>query len=368
MSRIDAPLLLLVAGGTGGHIYPALAVALELQDRGLRIAWIGTNRGLEIQVASEAKIPFYGLPVMGLRGKSLSKRIFAGLMIFVSLFQAIYLIKKLKPSCVLGMGGYVSVPGVIAGWLLRKPLLIQEQNAIAGTANRFLAPFANVVISGFSNAFKNIKNVKVLGNPVRKKFLELSDSTPFCYEQDRKLRILIVGGSLGAKKINEMVIGAVSQLDKEVLEGKLEFWHQCGKEHVDTVSQAYQDLDDKKIRVSPYIEDMAEAYAWADLVLSRSGALTISELAIMGRPALLVPLPNAIDDHQRINSYVLAECGAAKIINQKDLSSLKLRNLFLDFISQPAALKKMAQSALTVAKPNATRDICKLCMEYIDHG
>ena len=366
MTNADSPLMLLVAGGTGGHVYPALALALEMRHRGLRIAWLGTNNGLEVKVASDEGIPFYGLPVIGLRGKSFIKKIISSFMILVSLFQAIYLIRRLNPSCVLGMGGYASVPGAIAAWLLRKPLLIQEQNAVAGTANRFLAPFASVVISGFSDAFKKVENVKVLGNPVREEFLKLSESKPFCYVPNRKLRVLIVGGSLGAKKLNEIVVSMVNEIDIAVFDKKLEVWHQCGLDHADAVLDSYQDIDGKNIRVSPYINHMAEAYAWADLVLSRAGALTISELAIMGRPALLVPLPKAIDDHQSKNGAVLAECGAARVLNQNELSNLKLKNLLFDLMDEPKVLKTMAQSASTVAKPNATHDICMLCMEYID--
>ena len=366
MTNFDSPLMVVVAGGTGGHVYPALALALEMRHRGLRIVWLGTNNGLEVKIASNEKIPFYGLPVAGLRGKSLTKKIIASFMLLLSLFQAIYLIRKLNPFCVLGMGGYASVPGAIAAWLLRKPLLIQEQNAVAGTANRFLAPLASVVISGFSDAFKNINNIAVLGNPVREDFLKLSESKPFSYVPNRKLRVLILGGSLGAKKLNEIVVSVINEIDRAVFDKKLEVWHQCGVNHADAVLDSYQDIDGKNIRVSPYIEHMAKAYAWADLVLSRAGALTISELAIMGRPSLLVPLPNAIDDHQSKNGAILAKCGAATLLNQNDLTNSKLKTLLLDLIDEPKILKTMAQSAATVAKPHATRDICMLCMEYMD--
>jgi UDP-N-acetylglucosamine--N-acetylmuramyl-(pentapeptide) pyrophosphoryl-undecaprenol N-acetylglucosamine transferase len=180
--------------------------------------------------------------------------------------------------------------------------------------------------------------------------------------------LLIVGGSLGAKKLNEIAIAAINGFDEEICKNKLEVWHQCGSEHTDAVLGAYRDLDQKNVHVFPFIKDMARAYAWADLVLCRAGALTVSELAIMGRPALLVPLPNAIDNHQRINGNFLAECGAAKVLNQDELSNLELRNLLLCLMDSPTVLKKMAESASSVAKPFATHDICALCMEYIDRG
>lgn len=290
-----APLnVLIMAGGTGGHVFPALAVARELSERGHRVDWVGTRYGMESRVVPEAGIPLHYLAVRGVRGKNLLHTLVGLLRLVWSCFQALGLVWRRAPDCVLGMGGYAAGPAGLAAWLLRKPLVIHEQNAVAGTTNRLLAPLAGRVLAGFPGAFGERADVQVLGNPVRAELVAAARGHHWHYDGDRPLRLLVLGGSLGAQAINNAVPGAARDLWAG--DGGLEIWHQTGAAHIDAVRAAY-DIEDgeqgaaggnPRLRVAPFIEDMAAAYAWADLVLCRAGALTVAELAVMGRPAILV--------------------------------------------------------------------------------
>jgi UDP-N-acetylglucosamine--N-acetylmuramyl-(pentapeptide) pyrophosphoryl-undecaprenol N-acetylglucosamine transferase len=301
----------IVAGGTGGHVYPALAVALELRQRGYGIHWLGTAAGLEASVVPAAGIELVYLQVRGLRGKGLGAKIQGLVFVCWALLQALLAIWRLQPLCVLGMGGYVAGPVGLASRMLGKPLLIHEQNSVAGTTNR-----------------------------------------------------MVVGGSLGARAINDVLPETMGLL---VSTCPLHLRHQTGRAHGEAVSAAYQSLDqsleDVGVEVLPYIEDMAEAYAWADLVLCRAGALTLAELTVMGRPSVLVPLPGAIDNHQFHNASWLVGEGAALLLPQSELSPAALAKLLAQLVEHPAQLAEMAHAASHSARLDATTRIADICEE-----
>ena len=359
------PLVLMMAGGTGGHVYPALAVARELLDRGYNVEWVGTARGLEHRVVPAAGIVLHCLTVRGVRGKNLLHKLLGLLFLALASLQALLLVLRKSPACVVGMGGYAAGPAGVAAWLLRKPLLIHEQNAVAGTTNRMLAPMAAKIIAGFPAAFREDLEYEVLGNPIRRELVAAGADRQYDYQGQRPLRLLVVGGSLGALPINNVVPGAVRQLmDEEP--GGLEVWHQSGDAHVETVCDSYGRLLQGGVKVTSFIEDMAEAYAWADLVLCRAGALTVSELAVMGCPAILVPLPQAIDDHQTANARALTASGAAILLRQSDLDEGSLAAALRGYRAHPQRLSAMAAAARAAAIPESALRVSDRVEELIN--
>jgi UDP-N-acetylglucosamine--N-acetylmuramyl-(pentapeptide) pyrophosphoryl-undecaprenol N-acetylglucosamine transferase len=272
------------------------------------------------------------------------------------------LVLRRWPACVVGMGGYVAGPAGVAAWLLRRPLLIHEQNAVAGTTNRMLAPLARTVVAGFPAAFRSDVQFEVLGNPVRAELVAAAAEASYDYDGQRPLRLLVLGGSLGARPINEVMPAAVAILDAAGI--SLELWHQAGEAHAEGVGQAYPQADDSR-RVSAFIEDMAAAYAWADLVICRAGALTVAELAVMGRPAILVPLPHAIDDHQTANARALADRGGAILLRQSDMTAAGLASAVRAYTEFPERLRAMAAASRAVATPGATAAVADRCEELL---
>ncbi len=363
MSDKKPPLVLMMAGGTGGHVYPALAVASEMQNRGYRVEWVGTSRGLEERVVPAAGIKLHHLMVRGVRGKGAMDKLIGLFVLCLSALQALWLVLRLRPSVVVGMGGYVAGPAGIAAWLLRRPLLIHEQNAVAGTTNRMLAPFARTVVAGFPAAFKTDIEYLVLGNPVRAELIKAAEDLVYDYEGQRPLRLLVLGGSLGAKPLNDAVPLAVAKLLKTGTE--LEVWHQAGEAHARDVASSYGDLGEK-VRVAPFIEDMAAAYAWADVVICRAGALTVAELAIMGRPAILIPLPHAIDDHQTANAHSLSDRGGAILMRQSEMSEGSFVKALHTYTEYPERLRAMATASKAVATPEAARQVADCCEDLLN--
>jgi UDP-N-acetylglucosamine--N-acetylmuramyl-(pentapeptide) pyrophosphoryl-undecaprenol N-acetylglucosamine transferase len=357
-----APLVLMMAGGTGGHVYPALAVATELLERGYRVEWVGTTRGLEARVVPGAGIELHHLAVRGVRGKGLLAKVGALVSLALASLQAFWLVLRRAPKLVVGMGGYVAGPAGVAAWLLRKPLLIHEQNAVAGTTNRMLAPFATRIAAGFDGAFAPGVAVTVLGNPVRRALVEAGRNAQYDYDGQRPLRLLVVGGSLGAQAINAQIPLLWQQLEA----GTIELWHQTGEAHHATVAAQYGQTIPAGVRVVPFIEDMQAAYAWADLVVCRAGALTVAELAIMGRPAVLVPLPHAIDDHQSANARALTSVGAAVLMPQAQFDATALAAQITAWKNDPAALRAMAQASRDSAIPDAAARVSDLCEELLN--
>lgn len=359
-------LVLMMAGGTGGHVYPALAVAREMLERGYRVEWVGTSRGLEHRVVPAAGITLHCLSVRGVRGKGMVDKLLGVLLLALASLQALWLVFRRTPSCVVGMGGYVAGPAGVAAWLLRKPLLIHEQNAVAGTTNRMLAPMAAKIVAGFPGAFRDDVDYQVLGNPIRRELVKAGAELAYDFSGQRALRLLVVGGSLGARPINNMIPGAIRQLLGDE-SAQLEVWHQTGEAHAEVVSESYAGLLDKGVKVAPFIEDMAAAYAWADLVLCRAGALTVAELAVMGRPAILVPLPQAIDDHQTANARSLTDRGAAILLRQSDMSVASLVKTLQGYLAHPQRLSAMAAASRAAATPDATQRVSDCC-EVLLHG
>lgn len=358
------PLVLMLAGGTGGHVYPALAVATELLSRGYRVEWVGTERGLEHRVVPASGIQLHCLPVRGVRGKNALHKLLGLLFLLFASVQALWLVYRRSPGCVVGMGGYVAGPGGVAAWLLRKPLLIHEQNAVAGTTNRLLAPLASRVLGGFPGAFAADVPFTLVGNPVRRELLRAREAGGYHYTGQRPLRLLVVGGSLGAAPINAVLPGVIRRL----VAGQgpvVEVRHQTGEAHAAEVEAHYGELLGSCVTVAPFIEDMADAYSWADLVLCRCGALTIAELCIVGRPAILVPLPHAIDDHQTANARALTERGGAILLRQFEMSEDSVLGLLLDFIARPQRLSAMAAAAFAAGSPDAAERVGDCCEELM---
>ncbi len=384
MTQADIKKVLIMAGGTGGHIFPALSIARRLQAMGVIVEWLGTRKGMEASIIPQAQIPIHYISVSGLRGKSRLTILFSPFVILLAIVQSLAKLWSSKPCCVLGMGGFVTGPGGVAAWLLRKPLLIHEQNAIAGFSNQILSPLASVVMEGFVGAFKrkqeltrpvflkkliNPEKPVHVGNPLRQEVLDcLPPEDRFgMRREDSKIRLLVIGGSLGALAINQFVAEFIRQYPQAE---KLQVWHQCGKKNLAKCRDYYTELGvalDQDVRVAAFIDDMAEAYAWADIVLCRAGASTVSEIAAVGLPAVFVPFPHAVDDHQTENALILQKLGAAWIIQQSQLNTQKLGEIVDQFLADRSLLLKTALLAKQAARPDATMTAANYCLEAC-HG
>ena len=357
--------ILIMAGGTGGHIFPAIAVAEKLKATGWDIHWLGTADRMEAQIVPAHGFKLHFVKVTGLRGRGIFAKIQSLIALFKAIIEAFKLIKELKPSVVLGMGGYASGPGGIAARLVGKPLLIHEQNVVLGLTNRWLAKFANVVMLGFDSARKqlpNNNNVVVTGNPVRKKIMTLTTSESVA--SISTLNILVVGGSLGAGPFNQHLPAILGQLNN------VNVLHQCGKSNIAEVNAAYhqhvKSLDSdtqSKIEVTEFIDDMSHAYQWADIVICRAGAITVTEVALAGVAAIFIPLPHAVDDHQTANANSLVERRAAYLVRQADLPN-KLIDLLSDIIAKPEQLKTVRLNALDCAISTGADKVAELCEKY----
>ena len=354
--------VLIAAGGTGGHVYPALAVADYLREQDIKITWVGTEKGLEHRVIPAAGIPLEIISISGLRGKGLLNILFVPLKLVLAIAQVIKIFIKTKPDVVLGMGGFVSGPCGLAAFILRKPLYLHEQNAIPGLTNKVLRYLATTTMQAFPNSFKN-KDIVTMGNPIRKDISDLVSPEERMTKRDDSIRLLIIGGSLGAQALNENVPQALSELSNEL---QANIWHQTGKNKLDATVKAYKKLN-VEAKVTEFIEDMAEAYEWADLVICRAGALTISELANAGVAAILVPYPHAVDDHQTANAAYLTNVDAAILIPQEQLIP-KLKESITELLrAGRTKLIEMAKAARELSKPNATQEVAEVCLG-VPHG
>lgn len=350
-----------MAGGTGGHVIPGIAVAQELRSKGHQVCWIGTPTGIENQLVPAQNIPFYSVNIKSLRGKGIFRILLMPFMLAKAILQARNILLKLKPDGVISMGGFVAGPGGIAAWLLGISLYVHEQNAIAGLTNRVLARFAKKVFIAFPNTQKLATTYadKIIqtGNPIRAEIMAIAAPGMRTIGSNPKLRILVLGGSLGAKAINEVVPQALALLP----EGKKpEVWHQTGKAHLEQAQQYY--LKNKiEAKVVPFIDDMAKAYQFADIVICRAGALTISELAAAGIASILIPFPHAVDDHQTVNAQFLTQTGAAILVEQHSLTPQGLADLIFKYIEHPEKCLEMAIRARALAKTNATVQVVAAC-------
>lgn len=353
------PVALIMAGGTGGHVFPALATAHELQRQGVHVEWLGTQKGIEARVIPEADIKLHCIDVAGLRGKGRLSLLLAPFKVLLAIWQALAVLRQVKPDVVLGMGGFASGPGGVAAKLLGKPLVIHEQNAIAGMTNKILSKMAWRVLEAFEDAFPSETDTETVGNPVRGPILQMNDPRERYGNRSGKIRLLVVGGSLGAKAINETLPEVLAQMPEEQ---RPEVWHQTGKRTYEETLERYQRLG-LDVRVVPFIEQMDEAYGWADLVLCRAGALTVSELAIAGVAAILVPFPFAVDDHQTANAKYLAQLDAAQLVPQPELTVDRLKKLLTEQFSQRKTLGEMAANARALGRPEAGARVAEVCLE-----
>ena len=353
--------VMIFAGGTGGHVFPALAVAKQIEQQSVSVVWVGTKRGIESKVVPNAGYKIEWISVNGLRGKNVVTLILAPFKLLFASVQVTWLLIKHRPCAVLGMGGFVSGPGGLIAALLRKPLIIHEQNAIAGLTNRLLAPFAKRILTGFPSTFVR-NNVEVLGNPVRTEISNIKRQHEIAEPDNRALRILVVGGSLGAKALNETVPLAMAQILKSGSSDLYpEIWHQSG-EHKYQFTQEQYASNHIEARVDAFIENMQDAYAWADLVVCRAGAITVAELAVAGLGAIFIPYPYAVDDHQTANAAALVNAGAAEMINENQLSANSLAEVLDDLISNRNKIKAYAKAAYAFAKPQAAKDVADVCI------
>ena len=345
--------ILIMAGGTGGHVFPALAVAEEMRARGWQVSWLGTKAGLEAKVVPTYAIDIDWLVVQGIRGKGLWSKIKATGKLLYACYQAFIILRQRKPAVVLGMGGFVSVPGGLMAKLLAIPLVIHEQNRIPGSANRLLARLAATrVLEAFPGSFNKTEEIICTGNPIRQAFMLLPQKSFWHANEARALRILILGGSQGAKILNESVPTALAQLSN------LDIVHQTGSAMQVEVSKHYAHLG-LSAKVQAFIEDMAEAYQWADLIICRAGAMTVSEVAVCGLPAIFIPLITAIDDHQTANAHYLTDTGAAVLLPQPKLNSENLLSAIKQVMS---SLTSMSLVAKNMARPNATQIVADYCV------
>ncbi len=351
--------ILVMAGGTGGHVYPALAVARALQARSREVVWLGTHRGLESRVVPEAGIDIEWISIKGLRRKGVLAALIAPLQIGWALMQSLAVIFRRRPAAVLGMGGFVSGPGGVAAWLTRRPLIIHEQNAAAGMTNRLLARFARVVLQAFPGSFNSDVDVETVGNPVREDIAAVPPPHERYADRQGALRVLVLGGSQGALALNRTVPAALALLDPEL---RPVVRHQCGERTLDVARQAY-DEQAVDVELLPFIEDMAAAYAWADLVICRAGALTVAELCAVGVPALFVPYPAAVDDHQTANARPMAEAGAGMIIQESELTPERLADLLREWLQSRAELLQRATKARALSAPESLHRITEICLE-----
>jgi UDP-N-acetylglucosamine--N-acetylmuramyl-(pentapeptide) pyrophosphoryl-undecaprenol N-acetylglucosamine transferase len=341
-----------MAGGTGGPIFPGLAVAEYLRICGWNVSWLGNQNGMEYRLVKACDFPFEAVEFGGLRGKGLKAKFMLPINLMRASFQSWKIMRRLKPSVVLGMGGYITFPGGLVTKLLKRPLVLHESNSVAGSANRALAKIAMRVLTGFPNTMQSAEWV---GNPIREEFDHVT-APALRYEQRQgPLSILVVGGSLGAAALNEHIPAALALIAKQERPIVI---HQAGDKHLADLEKRYAQLE-VEADIRPFIDDMPAAYAQADLVICRSGAMTVSELAACGVASCLIPFPYAIDDHQTANAKFLSDVDAAILLPQQNLNPQDLALMIQNF--DRADLKEMAVRAHALSKPHATQRVAEVC-------
>lgn len=345
--------ILIMAGGTGGHVMPALAVAKHLSTQGWRVVWLGVPGSMEADLVPKHGFEMAWVRFSGVRGKGLLTKLLLPFNLLVAFWQCARLMRSLKPNVVLGMGGYVTFPGGMMAVLFNRPLVVHEQNSIAGLSNRVLSKVADKVLVAFPHA---LDKGEFVGNPVRADILDVPPPAERFAGRSGPLRLLVVGGSLGAQALNEMLPQALSLLSEEK---RPQVLHQSGMKHIEVLKKNYAEAHAQAETVA-FIEDMARAYADADLVLCRAGAMTVAELAAVGAASVLVPFPHAVDDHQSANARYLTDVGAAVVIQQRDLGAVRLASVLTQFTREK--LLAMAHKARAMSKPDATRAVAEACM------
>lgn len=354
----QAPVLIM-AGGTGGHIFPGLAVAEELRARGVPVLWMGAAGGLETELVPKAGIAIATLDIGGLRGKGIAAQLRAPLRIARAVLAARRMLRRSQPRSVLSMGGYAAGPGGIAAWLIGTPLLVHEQNRIPGATNRALARVARRVLTGFADAFPQSQNSIWVGNPVRATIAAILAPRERFAARSGPARLLVLGGSLGAQTLNTRLPLALAQLP---LDARPQVRHQCGARHTEATQAAYANAG-VEASVDAFIDDMATAYAWADLIVCRAGALTLAEIAAAGCGSVLVPYPHAVDDHQTRNADAFVGLGAALRIADGDATPQRLYEELNVLLNDRQRLLAMAEAARGLARPDAAARIAAQCLE-----
>ncbi len=345
--------LMIMAGGTGGHVFPALAVANALREKNTQVTWLGTLKGLEASVIPANNIEIEWISVEGLRGKGIFSWLLAPFKIVCATVQSMQVIRKIKPDCVLGMGGFVSGPGGLASRILGKPLVIHEQNAVVGLTNKYLAKIANQVLTGFPDTANLPVSAKWVGNPVRDSIKPNNPNT------EAKINVLVIGGSQGAHSLNKCLPALFS-----VYKADINVWHQTGKNRSDEVVKEYQTLD-MPAKVTEFIDDMSAAYQWADLLVCRAGAMTIAECCAAAKPALLIPYPFSAGDHQLKNAQVMADVDAALIVSNQTLNESSSLPELNQLLASKAKLSAMGKRAFELHKPNALLNLITTCEKYL---
>lgn len=357
--------VLIMAGGTGGHVFPALAVARELRRRGAAAVWLGRRGGLEARIARDENIVLETVNVSGLRGRGLGA-VTALVKLPAAAVKALWVARRRRPDVFLGLGGFVSVPGGLAAFLLRRPLVVHEANAVAGLANRALARIASRALSAYPGA---LPGAAAVGNPVRDDIAQIPAPEQRLANRAGPLRVLVLGGSQGAAAFNRVMPRALAQLrEMERANGAAAgatVRHQCGAGNVETVTQAYRQAGGGEgVRVADFIDDMAAAYAWCDIAVCRAGAMTLSELAAAGVGAVLVPFPFAAGRHQDANAAVTAQAGAAIRLPQEQLKPPRMASLLRGFLGAAGREKilRMAACARAMAVTDAAARVADVCL------
>jgi len=356
MSRVDAPVLVM-AGGTGGHIFPGIAVAEALHERGVPVQWLGAEGKLETELVPKAGIPIATLRIGGVRGKGLLRALRAPFEIVAAVLAARRVLRHRVPRSVLSLGGFAAGPGGIAARWLGVPLVIHEQNSVPGLTNRVLSCLARRVLTGFAGVFGT--RGEWVGNPVRGAIAALPPPATRLAGRDGRLRLLVLGGSQGAYALNVVLPQVLQRLPATQ---RPEVRHQCGPKHLEKTRRIYA-ASTVEAEVAAFIHDMAAAYAWADLVVCRAGALTVAELCAAGLGAVLVPFPQAVDDHQTHNAEALVACGAARLVPEGEGFPERLAAALDALLGARAPLVAMAEAARTLAKPDAAARIAEVCLE-----
>lgn len=347
----------IVAGGTGGHVYPAIAFAAAWKAAGHQASWIGTKEGLEASIVPRHHIPLHFIQVKGLRRSGKLHQLLAVLTVFKAFWQAWCLLKKLKPNVVLGMGGYVSGPSVLAARCLGIPVVIHEQNAIAGKTNQITAFLAQKVLAAFPNVLTK-RGAMVCGNPVRADLFSLQPKT----DANRVMHILILGGSRGALSLNKILPGMLAKMPN------IAIWHQTGEKHFTETKAIYDGckfVENATVgsrKIMPYIDDMKMAYEWADIVICRAGAMTVFEIMAVGRPAIFIPYPYAVDDHQTANATFLVDKSAGMLIQERDLTQERL-NTCVDALREEINYQRFSRNVFAHRMLDVDATIVRACLE-----
>lgn len=350
LTKTQRPIMVM-AGGTGGHVFPALAVAQELTERGEAVVWMGTRQGIEARLVPQAGIAIEWLRVSGIRGKGLMAMVAAPFRIMLACVQAFSILRQHRPRAVLGMGGFAAGPGGLMAWVMRTPLVIHEQNAIIGLTNKLLSRLARINFFAFPQASKSIKRARVVGNPVRQSIVDIGANESVGSE--KSVNLLVVGGSLGARSLNQTMPDALKKL---VDKYPIIIRHQSGPKNLTDCQQTYSKAG-VDATIDAFIDDMDEAYSWADLIVCRAGALTIAEISAAGRASILVPYPYAVDDHQYHNAGFLSDAGAAIRIRDAEFTADAVAEMLEKLISNPEELIRMGQKARSIAYLDASQRV-----------